>query len=110
VAGERRERDTAFMRAAPGKLVSKGGAEGVQAVALLPGARGAGTAAAGLALKIDDGDRARRGRDAGTVEALRQLGVLDAEAVAGLRDFASPPIRDPRGNRSGEVRPAFTLG
>lgn len=109
VAGERRERDTALMRAAPGRLVSKGGAEGVQAVALLAGARGKGTPAAGVALKIEDGDRARRGRDAATVEALRQLGVLDGEALTRLADFASPPIRDPRGNRSGEVRTAFRL-
>lgn len=109
VGGERRERDTAFMRAAPGRLVSKGGAEGVQAVAVLAGARGAGSGAAGLALKIEDGDRARRGRDAATVEALRQLGVLDATALERLADYASPPVRDPRGATSGEVRPAFEL-
>lgn len=109
VAGERRERDTALMQAAPGRLVSKGGAEGVQAVALLAGARGAGTGAAGLAVKIEDGDRARRGRDAATVEALRQLNVLDAEALTRLAVFASPPIRDPRGGRSGEVKATLRL-
>lgn len=107
--GGGRERDTAFMRAAPGRLVSKGGAEGVQAVALLAGTRGAGSGAAGLALKIEDGDRARRGRDAATVEALRQLGALDPDALERLTDYASPPIRDPRGAASGEVRPAFEL-
>lgn len=109
VAGERRERDTAIMQAAPGRLVSKGGAEGVQAVALLAGARGPGTGAVGLALAIEDGDRARRGRDAATVEALRQLNALDAEGLSRLSAFASPPIRDPRGARSGEVRAAFRL-
>lgn len=109
VAGERRQRDTALMQAAPGRLVSKGGAEGVQAVALLAGARGGETDAAGLALKIEDGDRSRRGRDAATVEALRQLNVLDSEGLTRLAAFASPPIRDPRGGRSGEVRAAFRL-
>jgi hypothetical protein len=41
--------------------------------------------------------------------ALRQLGVLDPAAVEGLRDFASPPIRDPRGERSGEVKATFAV-
>ena len=34
---------------------------------------------------------------------LRQLGVLDATALADLEEFASPPIRDPRGERAGQV-------
>ena len=110
VAGERREFDTALMRAAPGRLVSKWGAEGVQGVGLLRGSRGAGTEAAGLALKIEDGDRSRRARHVATCEALRQLGALDAEALARLREYASPPIVDPRGGASGAVRPAFRLG
>lgn len=107
IAGERRELDTALMRVAPGRVVSKYGAEGVQAVGVLAGERGAGSAAAGLAIKIEDGDRARRGRNVATVESLRQLGILDAGAVERLAEFASPPIRDPRGNPSGAVRPAF---
>ena len=109
IAGERRELDTALMRAAPGKVVSKGGAEGVQAVGVMAGARGKGSVAAGLAVKIEDGDRARRGRNVATVETLRQLGALDAAAVDRLAEYASPPIRDPRGVPSGEVRPAFEL-
>jgi L-asparaginase II len=109
IAGERRELDTALMRAAPERLISKGGAEGVQAVGMLAGARGAGTSAAGLAVKIEDGDRARRGRNVATVESLRQLGVLDAAAVARLADFAAPSIRDPRAEMAGAVRPAFAL-
>ncbi len=109
IAGERREMDTALMRAAPGKVVSKGGAEGVQAVGVMAGARGKGSSAAGLAVKIEDGDRARRGRNVATLESLRQLGVLDAAAVERLAEYASPPIRDPRGVPSGEVRPAFSL-
>jgi len=109
IAGERRELDTALMRAAPEKRVSKGGAEGVQAVAVLAQAREGAQSAAGLAIKVEDGDRARRGRNVATVESLRQLGMLDAGAVERLAEFASPPIRDPRGAPSGEVRPAFEL-
>jgi L-asparaginase II len=110
VAGERRQLDTALMRAAPRTLLSKGGAEGVQAVALRPGGHGRGSGALGLAIKIEDGDGARRARSTATVAALRQLGALDEDAVAGrLADFASPPVVDPRGDRSGEVRADFTL-
>ena len=109
VAGERREFDTALMRAAPGRVVSKWGAEGVQGVGLLAGSRAASGEAAGLALKIEDGDRSRRARHVASCEALRQLGVLDAPALDRLREYASPPILDPRGNPSGSVRPAFGL-
>ena len=109
VAGERRRLDTAVMRAAPGRLVSKAGAEGVQAIALLPGSLGRGGEAAGLAIKIEDGDAANRARNVVSCEALRQLGVLDDAALERLAEYASPPIVDPRGAVSGEVRAAFSL-
>ena len=110
VGGERRQLDTALMRASPRKLLSKGGAEGVQAVALRPGGHARGKAALGVALKIEDGDGARRARSTATIAALRQLDALDDDAVADrLAEFAAPPIRDPRGDLSGTVRPAFTL-
>jgi L-asparaginase II len=108
VAGERRMLDTQLMRAAPRQLVSKGGAEGVQALGLLPGVRG--DEALGLALKIEDGDGARRARSTATIAALQQLGVLDSTAVQQrLADLASPPVVDPRGEPSGAVRAAFAL-
>jgi L-asparaginase II len=110
VGGERRRFDTSLMRAAPGRAVSKGGAEGVQAVGLLPGAAGPGGGALGLAAKVEDGDGARRAGGVATIAALVHLGLLDEAAVEALGDFASPPIRDPRGEPSGSVRPAFTLG
>ncbi|HET7141093.1 MAG TPA: asparaginase [Candidatus Limnocylindria bacterium] len=111
VGGERRQLDTTLMRAAPHKLLSKGGAEGVQAVALRIGGHSRGDGALGLALKIEDGDGARRARSTATVAALRQLDALDEAALTGrLAELASPPILDPRGDRSGEVRAAFSLG
>jgi L-asparaginase II len=110
VAGERRMLDTALMRVAPGRLLAKGGAEGVQAVALLPGAHERGKGAIGLALKIEDGDGARRARAASTVAALQALGAVDqADAAGRLAEFASAPIRDPRGDPAGEVRAVFSL-
>ena len=42
IAGERRQFDTDLMRAAPGRLVAKWGAEGLQGVGVLAGAIGAG--------------------------------------------------------------------
>jgi L-asparaginase II len=111
VAGERRMLDTSVMRAAPGRIVAKGGAEGVQAVGVLEGGHARGKGAIGLALKVEDGDGARRGRSTATIAALRQLGALEEEDVAGrLAELASPPIHDPRGESSGEVRAAFSLG
>jgi L-asparaginase II len=105
VGGERRSLDTTLMRAAPGDLAAKGGAEGVQAVAILAGEP------RGLAIKVEDGDAVHRARSASTVAALRALGVLDQQAIDGrLAEFAAPPIHDPRGAPSGDVRPAFTLG
>lgn len=109
VAGERGMFDTALMRAVPRRLVAKGGAEGVQAVGLRAGA-GTADAAAGLALKIEDGDGARRARGAATISALRQLGVLDDEVVdERLAEYASPQLLDPRGDPSGSVEAAFRL-
>lgn len=114
VAGERRRIDTELMRAWPKRVVSKGGAEGVLAMGLPPGAlngRGPlGDAPLGVAAKIEDGNLARRAGDAVSVEVLRQLGMVDGSLAPALRALAEPPIVDPRGVPSGEVRPAFRLG
>ena len=104
VGGERRNLDTSLMRAAPGAVLAKGGAEGLQAVGIVAGE------ARGVAIKVEDGDAVHRARNASTVAVLRELGVLDEAAVEGrLAEFASPSILDPRGEASGQVRPAFAL-
>lgn len=108
VAGERRRLDTALMRAAPGRLVSKAGAEGVAAIAMLAGTEPA-RPASGLAIKIEDGDASNRARNVVSCHALRELGVLDDGALERLAEYASPPVLDPRGEHAGEVRPAFSL-
>ena len=103
VGGDRRRFDTELMRARPGRLVSKGGAEGVRAVAVL---RDSATPKApfGLALKVEDGDLARRAGDVAASAALARLGVLDADALARLGPLAAPQIKDPRGEVVGAVR------
>ncbi|MDQ2689302.1 MAG: asparaginase [Chloroflexota bacterium] len=113
VAGERRRLDTAVMRSFPGRVVSKGGAEGVLAMGLPSGAlpKGApfGAGPMGIAAKVEDGNLARRAGDVTAVEVLRQLGLARDPVPGPLVEFAAPPILDPRGASSGEVRPVLRL-
>lgn len=113
VGGERRRIDTALMRAFPSRVVSKGGAEGVVAMGIPPGSlpKGApfGDGPLGIAAKVEDGNGARRAGDVLSVAVLRQLGLASDPLPGPLVDFASPPIVDPRGERSGDVRASFTL-
>jgi L-asparaginase II len=113
VAGERRRIDTAVMRAYPKRVVSKGGAEGVLAMGLPPGslepADPFGAGPMGIAAKVEDGNLARRAGDVATVAILRQLGLAGDPLPDSLADLASPPVVDPRGEMTGEVRAAFRL-
>ncbi len=112
VAGTSRRIDTAVMRAHPSRVVSKGGAEGVLAMGLPPGALPAqapfGDGPIGIAATIEDGNWARRAGDAVSVSILSQLGLVD-EGSAALATLARPPILDPRGHPAGEVRAVFSL-
>lgn len=109
VGGTRDASDTRIMRARPGALVSKGGAEGLRGVGILAGARGANSPAAGVAIKIEDGDRTARANKSVSVEALGQLGVYDADALERLNEFHTPPVRDPRGVEIARTVPVFQL-
>ena len=102
VGGDRRRFDTELMRARPGRLVSKAGAEGVRAVAVLRDS--AAKAPFGLGLKVEDGDLARRAGDVAASAALARLDVLDADSLARMGPLAAPRITDPRGEVVGEVR------
>lgn len=113
VAGTSRRIDTAIMRAVPARVVSKGGAEGVLAMGLPPGALPSGSLFAdgpmGAAAKIEDGNWARRAGDVLSLEILRQLGVATDSPPRDLDDLAAPVIVDPRGEVAGEVRSVFRL-
>jgi L-asparaginase II len=113
VAGERRRIDTALMRAYPRRIVSKGGAEGVLAMGLPPGALTSpgplGDAPMGIAAKIEDGNLARRAGDVTSVSILRQIGLISDPTPDALVGYESPPIADPRGDPTGDVRAAFAL-
>lgn len=106
VGGTKDRLDTELIRIGKGRLISKIGAEGVYTVGILPCSewpRGLG-----LALKIEDGDD-RRARPPAVIEALRQLGVLDTEALTALASYTSPSIENRRGEPVGKVQAAFSL-
>jgi L-asparaginase II len=109
VAGTRDRLDTSLMKAAPGRLVSKGGMEALRGLAVLPGRTGAGTAASGIAIKIEDGDGYERAIWAATVEVLGQAGVLDAQALRVLARYHRPVDLDPHGRVGAEAIPEFEL-
>jgi L-asparaginase II len=109
VAGTRDRLDTSLMKAAPGRLVSKGGMEALRGLAVLPGRAEAATAASGIAIKIEDGDGYERGTWAATVEVLNQAGVLDAQALRVLARYHRPVDLDPHGRVGAEAIPEFEL-
>lgn len=102
--------DTVLMQVAAGKILAKGGAEGYQALAVLPGACGKGSPAYGITIKISDGDMAgARARTTVAVEILRQLGALDAAQLEKLEKFAKRPQHNWRKIEVGEIRTCFKI-
>jgi L-asparaginase II len=111
VGGTRERLDSALMKTAPGRVVSKSGMEALRGVGILRGRRNgsADVPASGLALKMEDGDGYNRGTYGATVEALRQVGLLDEAAVRQLTRYHRMPSFDPRGNVAAEAIPEFEL-
>ncbi len=111
VAGRHDRLDTSLMKAAEGRLISKAGMEALRAIAILPGPR-TGTqleTPSGLAIKIEDGDGYDRGTWAASVEALRQVGVLDGQELRMLVRYHRPTVLDPHGRVGAESVPEFEL-
>jgi len=106
IGGTSERLDTELMRAAPRRLVSKVGAEGVYTAGIRPSEewpRGLG-----IALKIEDGDD-KRARPTVVIESLRQLGVLLDESLEAVAKYAFFPVKNRRGDVVGEVSAAFEL-
>ena len=87
--------DTVLMQRAGGKLVCKGGAEGVHGV-------GAIDRSLGFASKVSDG--AGRARGPSTLAALRALGVIDEAEATDLARFGRPIVYNRAGRPVGEIR------
>jgi L-asparaginase II len=98
--------DTEIMKALPGGIVSKVGAEGVYTAGILACEKWPN--GLGLALKIEDGDD-QRARPIVVIEALRQLGVLHNESLEAVSKYAFFPVKNRLGNVVGEIRASFAL-
>jgi L-asparaginase II len=111
VGGTRDRLDTSVARAIPGRIVAKGGAEGLRCFAILPGprARGGSQAATGFALKVEDGAANDRATSAAAVEALAQAGVLEGQPLRMLGLYHRPASKDPHGRPAGEAIASFEL-
>ena len=113
------EFDCSLMQVGSGKIVCKRGAEGYQAIGLLPGAIDPGSPGIGITLKIMDGDLGQRKPDlsaysrvrpAVTLDVLKQLGALSEAQLHELSEFGPvKPVKNHRGIVVGESRPIFNL-
>jgi L-asparaginase II len=98
--------DTELMRAAPRRLVSKVGAEGVYTAGITPSDKW--PQGLGIAIKIEDGDD-KRARPTVVIESLRQLGVLRDESLEAVAKYAFFPVKNRRGDVVGEITASFGL-
>jgi L-asparaginase II len=113
------EFDCELMKVGNGKIVCKRGAEGFQAIGLLPGALGPDSRGVGIAFKVTDGDASRmsddlewssRVRPAVATEILRQLGALNEKQLEALSAFGPNKIlKNHRSLVTGESQPVFKL-
>jgi L-asparaginase II len=90
--------DTLVIEQAAGRVLVKGGAEGVCAAALLD--RGLG-----LAVKIDDG--AKRAAESAMAALLARFAGGDEALVRTLSTFGAKAVLDTRGSTVGSLRPAL---
>ena len=108
VAGTRDRLDTSLMKALPGRVVAKGGAEALRGIAVLPD-RGAGTPASAFAIKVEDGGGFPRAGWSIAVEALRLVGIVGGPSLRALGAVPPPdparPAREDRGRDDPRLRP-----
>ncbi|MEO8573099.1 MAG: asparaginase [Pyrinomonadaceae bacterium] len=89
--------DTMLMQAAPGKIISKVGADGVWLCGVLPSEKY--PTGLGIALKIEDGDD-KRARPVVAVAILKRVGILLPDD---LPELSPMPIKNRRGDIVGRV-------
>jgi len=108
VGGTRDRLDTSLMKALPGRLVAKGGAEGLRGIAILSD-RAAGTPASAFAIKVEDGGGFSRAAWSIAIEALRLAGILGGQSLRALGRYHRPVQLDPHGKIAAETIPEFDL-
>ena len=106
IGGTSQRLDTELMRAAPGRLISKVGAEGVYTAGIRPCEEW--PKGLGLAIKIEDGDD-KRARPTVVIESLRQLDALRDESLEAVSKYAFFPVRNRPGDVVGEISASFSL-
>ncbi|MFN0278145.1 MAG: asparaginase [Pyrinomonadaceae bacterium] len=89
--------DTMLMQAAPGKIISKVGADGIWLCGVLPNENW--PTGLGIALKIEDGDD-HRARPVVATEILRQLYIL---SKTDLPTLSPMPVKNRRGDIVGRI-------
>lgn len=94
------EFDARLMEAGGGNVACKAGAEGVHGAAIID--RGVG-----LVVKVLDGTS--RGRAPAVLGALREMGLLGAQALTKLADLERTVVYNRAGRAVGEVRAARTI-
>ncbi|WP_251553618.1 asparaginase [Neobacillus muris] len=99
VAGEDRF-DTDVMQAFAGKIVSKGGAEGVQCLGVVG-------EDIGITVKIEDGNA--RAVSAVALEILKQLGIGDEAVYQKLDQYVHTPVLNTRNDQIGRIDVEFKL-
>lgn len=100
VGGSRDRFDTDLMRCSEGRLVAKGGAEGLLCIGV-PAHR------AGIAIRMADGSF--RGHAVATCAVLEQLGFLDRATIDELLALHDTRILNHNRRHVGDIRAAFTL-
>ncbi len=98
--------DTKVMKALPGRIVCKVGAEGVWTLGVLPCKKWPNGLA--FALKIDDGND-HRARPAVGIELLRKIGVMTDAAEQQIGEFSPQKLINKRNIEVGEVIADFDL-
>jgi L-asparaginase II len=101
--------DSRLMKSMMGKVLSKTGAEGFQAISIAKNALGVGSPALGMAIKISDGDLAGRAIPIVTIAALKTMGLLSEEVALDLIKFGPRAVTNWRGTEVGEIKPVFNL-
>lgn len=97
--------DTQFMQAVGGRMVSKSGAEGFQAIGIPEGALAEGSPATGIAIKVHDGDdKSHRAAALTAVELVGRLGGFREGERAALANYDARPVRNLSGITIGEIR------
>ena len=111
--------DTRVMEVCSKRILVKGGAEGYQAMGVMPGALGAESPGIGIVFKVSDGDIPVRGMDGSfhnrarppiALEILKQLDMISEKEMKALAEFGSvTPVTNARKIVVGEARPVFQL-